>query len=155
MLYEVITVLQLPVCLISQLQPWFCFLYVRKGSSFNEKCQLIEIGDRITSYNVCYTKLLRSWLNPEITNLVPVLKSYWLIIHVAVITASYGFLGIAALLGLLNLILMIFRNPKNIQSISYAIIEIAIVIELAMIIGLVLLTVGAFIGGVWANESWA
>jgi len=95
-----------------------------------------------------------SWLNPEITNLVPVLKSYWLIIHVAVITASYGFLGIAALLGLLNLILMIFRTPKNIQSISYAIIEIAIVIELAMIIGLVLLTVGAFIGGVWANESW-
>jgi len=26
-----------------------------------------------------------SWMNPEITNLVPVLKSYWLIIHVAVI----------------------------------------------------------------------
>ncbi|WP_205461859.1 cytochrome c biogenesis protein CcsA [Mangrovibacterium lignilyticum] len=95
-----------------------------------------------------------SWLNPEITNLVPVLKSYWLIIHVAVITASYGFLGIAALLGMLNLIFMTFRTNKNRMKISFTIVEIAIVIELALIVGLVLLTIGAFIGGVWANESW-
>jgi len=32
-----------------------------------------------------------SWIDPEITNLVPVLNSYWLTIHVAVIIASYGF----------------------------------------------------------------
>lgn len=95
-----------------------------------------------------------SWLNPEITNLVPVLKSYWLIVHVAIITASYGFLGIAALLGILNLVLMIFRNPRNIRNTAYSIVELSIVIELAMIVGLVLLTIGAFIGGVWANESW-
>ncbi|PTN07737.1 cytochrome c biogenesis protein CcsA [Mangrovibacterium marinum] len=95
-----------------------------------------------------------SWLNPEITNLVPVLKSYWLIVHVAVITASYGFLGIAALLGILNLLLMIFRNQRNLKSASYTIVEIAIVIELSLIVGLILLTIGAFIGGVWANESW-
>ena len=31
-----------------------------------------------------------SWMDPEITNLVPVLKSYWLTIHVSIITASYG-----------------------------------------------------------------
>ncbi len=95
-----------------------------------------------------------SWLNPEITNLVPVLKSYWLIVHVAVITASYGFLGIGALLGLLNMIIMISRTPKNIKSTSYSIVEIAIVIELSLLVGLILLTIGAFIGGVWANESW-
>ncbi|MGQ8338467.1 cytochrome c biogenesis protein CcsA [Sunxiuqinia sp. A32] len=95
-----------------------------------------------------------SWMNPEITNLVPVLKSYWLIVHVAVITASYGFLGIAALLGLLNLILMVIRSPRTIKSASYTIVEISIIIELALIIGLILLTIGAFIGGVWANESW-
>jgi len=95
-----------------------------------------------------------SWLNPEITNLVPVLKSYWLIVHVAVITASYGFLGIGALLGMLNLVIMILRTKGNIKTISYTIAELAIVIELALIVGLVLLTIGAFIGGVWANESW-
>ena len=54
-----------------------------------------------------------NWLDPEITNLVPVLKSYWLMIHVAVITSSYGFLGLGAILGLINLALYIFRNQKN------------------------------------------
>jgi len=54
-----------------------------------------------------------SWLNPEITNLVPVLKSYWLTIHVAVITASYGFVGVSAIIGLINLLMIAFQNPEN------------------------------------------
>lgn len=95
-----------------------------------------------------------SWLNPEITNLVPVLKSYWLIVHVAVITASYGFLAIGALLGLMNLVLMILRNEKNIKTITYSITELAYIIEMTLIVGVMLLTVGSFIGAVWANESW-
>lgn len=95
-----------------------------------------------------------SWMNPEITNLVPVLKSYWLIIHVAVITSSYGFLAMGALLGLLNLILMIARNKKNDKQLRDTIQEISVIIELALYIGLVLITSGCFIGGVWANESW-
>lgn len=95
-----------------------------------------------------------SWMNPEITNLVPVLKSYWLVVHVAVITASYGFLAMGAILGMLNLVLMILRNKKNNQNISFTILEVSYIIEMALIIGLLMLTIGAFIGGVWANESW-
>lgn len=95
-----------------------------------------------------------SWMSPEITNLVPVLKSYWLIVHVAVITASYGFLGISALLGFLNLILMIFRNARNIDRINLTIKELVNVIQIALIIGLLMVTLGSFLGGVWANESW-
>jgi cytochrome c-type biogenesis protein CcsB len=95
-----------------------------------------------------------SWMNPEITNLVPVLKSYWLIIHVAIITSSYGFLAMGALLGLLNLVLMIARNKKNDKQLRDTIQEISYIIELALYIGLVLITSGCFIGGVWANESW-
>ena len=95
-----------------------------------------------------------SWMSPEITNLVPVLKSYWLIVHVAVITASYGFLGISALLGFLNLILMIFRNKRNIDRINLTIKELVNVIQIALIIGLLMVTLGSFLGGVWANESW-
>ena len=95
-----------------------------------------------------------SWMNPEITNLVPVLKSYWLVVHVAIITASYGFLAMAALLGMLNLVLMILRNKKNEKNIRFTIIEVSYIVEMAMIIGLFMLTIGAFIGGVWANESW-
>lgn len=99
-----------------------------------------------------------SWMDPQITNLVPVLKSYWLTIHVSVITASYGFLGLCALLGFFTLILFIIRNPKRNDSrnkeISRNIIEATKINEMSMILGLSLLTIGNFLGGVWANESW-
>ena len=95
-----------------------------------------------------------SWMNPEITNLVPVLKSYWLIVHVAVITASYGFLAMGALLGFLNLALMIGKTKANNARISDNIQEICYIIEMALTVGLFMLTVGTFLGGVWANESW-
>lgn len=95
-----------------------------------------------------------SWMNPEITNLVPVLKSYWLVVHVAIITASYGFFAMGALLGMLNLVLMILRNKKNNQKISFTILEVSYIVEMALIIGLFMMTIGSFLGGVWANESW-
>ncbi|WP_372934652.1 cytochrome c biogenesis protein CcsA [Mariniphaga sediminis] len=95
-----------------------------------------------------------SWMSPEITNLVPVLKSYWLIVHVAIIMASYGFLGIGAMLGLLNLVLMIFRNDKNKIRLNHTIKELVVIIHISLILGLLMLAAGSFIGGVWANESW-
>ncbi len=95
-----------------------------------------------------------SWMDPEITNLVPVLQSYWLIIHVAVITASYGFLALGALLGFFNLILMILKSKNNFERLNLTIKELSYIIEMTMIIGLFLLTIGTFLGGVWANESW-
>ena len=99
-----------------------------------------------------------SWMDPQITNIVPVLKSYWLAIHVSVITASYGFLGLSALLGFITLILFIIRNPKvqdeKQKQIELSILEATRINEMSMIIGLSLITVGNFLGGVWANESW-
>ncbi|MDR1861328.1 MAG: cytochrome c biogenesis protein CcsA [Bacteroidales bacterium] len=95
-----------------------------------------------------------SWMNPEITPLVPVLKSWWLLFHVAVITASYGFLGLSALIGLLNMVLYVARNATNRTSTDAVIAQMTRINELSITVGLYLLTVGAFIGGVWANESW-
>jgi cytochrome c-type biogenesis protein CcsB len=95
-----------------------------------------------------------SWMNPEITNLVPVLKSYWLVVHVAVITSSYGFLATGAMLAFFNMCLMIARKSKNAAKVNENIQEFSYIIELALTIGLFMLTVGTFLGGVWANESW-
>lgn len=95
-----------------------------------------------------------SWMDPEITNLVPVLKSYWLTIHVSVITASYGFLALGALLGFINLLLMILKTPRNADNLTQRIKELNFINERTIIIGLYLLTIGTFLGGVWANESW-
>lgn len=95
-----------------------------------------------------------SWLNPEITNLVPVLKSYWLALHVAVITGSYGFLGVSAIIGLLNLLLAGMVKPANKERVQRNIRHMTWVNEASMILGLYLLTIGTFLGAIWANESW-
>ncbi|EAH4601259.1 cytochrome c biogenesis protein CcsA [Campylobacter jejuni] len=97
-----------------------------------------------------------SEMNPQITNLVPVLNSYWLSIHVSVITASYGFLGLCTLLGIFTLFLMCFlkKDGKYNLNILRNITEATRINEMAMIFGLCLLTVGNFLGAIWANESW-
>ncbi len=95
-----------------------------------------------------------NWLDPEITNLVPVLKSYWLMIHVAIITASYGFLVLGAILGLISLWLIVFTNSDNKMKLKNTLTEITIINEKTLEVGLFMLTVGTFLGGVWANESW-
>jgi cytochrome c-type biogenesis protein CcsB len=91
-------------------------------------------------------------VDPQITNLVPVLKSYWLTIHVSILTASYGFFGLGAILGFLTLIMFIFR--RNRPHVDEIIKHVTAITEIALIIGLAAVTIGNFLGGVWANESW-
>ena len=91
-------------------------------------------------------------IDPQITNLVPVLKSYWLTIHVSILTASYGFFGLSAIIGFMTLIMFIFR--KNRPHIDENIKHITAINEISLIIGLSAVTIGNFLGGVWANESW-
>ena len=95
-----------------------------------------------------------NFINPEITNLVPVLKSYWLMIHVATIISGDGFLGLGSILSLLVLVLFIIRGKNGNPNIDRSIKELTNLSEMGLIIGLMLLTVGNFLGGVWANESW-
>jgi len=94
------------------------------------------------------------WLNPEITNLVPVLKSYWLKIHVAVIVLSYAPLALSALLSLMYMILKAIDPEEINQKLKVALKDLSILTELNITIGLYLLTIGTFLGGIWANESW-
>jgi ABC-type transport system involved in cytochrome c biogenesis permease subunit len=58
------------------------------------------------------------------------------------------------MLGLFNLGLMIVRTNKNKNRLNESIQEFSYIIELSLIVGLFMLTVGTFLGGVWANESW-
>ncbi|WP_338410043.1 cytochrome c biogenesis protein CcsA, partial [uncultured Flavobacterium sp.] len=94
-----------------------------------------------------------NWMDPTIGNLQPVLNSYWLMIHVAVIVASYGPFTLAMMLGLVSLFLMIFTTEKNKDKMKLNIQEITYINELALTVGLVMLTIGNFLGGQWANES--
>jgi cytochrome c-type biogenesis protein CcsB len=95
-----------------------------------------------------------SWLDPEITPLVPVLKSYWLTIHVSLEAGSYGFLMLAAIIGILNLLLISFVNNRNRPRIKRVVQEMTYISEMTMIGGLFMISIGTYLGGVWANESW-
>ena len=95
-----------------------------------------------------------NWMDPAIANLQPVLDSYWLMIHVAVIVGSYGPLALGMIIGAVSLLLMIIASSKNKNKIKLQIKELTIINELALTVGLIMLTIGNFLGGMWANESW-
>lgn len=122
---------------------------------------LFELKDRhalIASLGALLTGVvlavaLLSTFDPAIGPLVPVLASYWLNIHVTVITSSYGFLGLSALMALSVLILYLFKAPGR-RTVQEAIGQIHHLHWYVVVSGLGLLSIGTLLGGVWANESW-
>jgi ABC-type transport system involved in cytochrome c biogenesis permease subunit len=61
---------------------------------------------------------------------------------------------LAAIIGVLNLILMIFANQKNKERVYNSLKEMTYISEMTLIIGIIMISVGTYLGGVWANESW-
>ncbi len=118
-----------------------------KNSSFSLTATSVVAGLTLMVANL-------NFMDPVITNLVPVLQSYWLTIHVSVITAGYGFLALGAILGIINLILVTLRSGKNHKRIADTIVELTVINQKSLIVGLYFLTIGSFLGAVWANESW-
>ena len=95
-----------------------------------------------------------NWMDPQISPLIPVLKSPWLMFHVAILVAAYGFFGISSLIGFANLTLMCIKTEKNKNILMYRIKELSIINEISLYVGVALMTIGCFIGAIWANESW-
>ena len=129
---------------------FIAFATMLAGVVFVKKSDFALVASSLVASMLLFVANL-NWLNPEITNLVPVLKSYWLMIHVSVITSSYGFFGLSAFLGFLSIVLINLSNTLKVQK---NVQDLTIINEQSMIIGFFLMTIGTFLGGVWANESW-
>ncbi|MCK5821908.1 MAG: cytochrome c biogenesis protein CcsA, partial [Bacteroidales bacterium] len=95
-----------------------------------------------------------SWMSPEMTPLMPVLKSPWLTIHVAVIMTSYSFLGLGALISFVVMIMYISKTKKNHELVDRHISHLTKMNKIVLIVGLYLITIGCFLGAIWANVSW-
>ena len=122
------------------------------GFLFSRKNAVVIAGTAVLASLMIFVTEL-NLLDPEITPLQPVLKSYWLMIHVAVIQEVMVFrLGMYT--WILNLTLYIFRTQKTANSITTNITELTYISEMTMTIGVFMLTIGTFLGGIWANESW-
>ncbi|MBP4142161.1 cytochrome c biogenesis protein CcsA [Flavobacterium sp. P4023] len=123
------------------------------GLAFDSKSKLTVASSAFVTAMILGAAYM-NWIDPEIANLQPVLNSYWLMIHVAVIVASYGPFALGMILGFVSLLLIFFTNEKNKAKMDLNIQEITYINELALTIGLIMLTIGNFLGGQWANESW-
>lgn len=123
------------------------------GLAFGRKSDLTVASTAFVASMLLWVAHM-NWIDPAIANLQPVLDSYWLMIHVAVIVASYGPFALGWVLGATAMLLMIFTTKKNKAKMDLNIKEIIIIIEMALTVGLVMLTIGNFLGGQWANESW-
>jgi cytochrome c-type biogenesis protein CcsB len=123
------------------------------GLAFDRKSKLTVASAAFVTAMIL-TAAYANWIDPEIANLQPVLNSYWLMIHVAVIVASYGPFALGMILGFVSLVLIFFTNEKNKAKMELNIKEITYINEMALTVGLVMLTIGNFLGGQWANESW-
>jgi cytochrome c-type biogenesis protein CcsB len=123
------------------------------GFSFMRYSKITLAATSLLAFFTLMTASHNSY-DPQLTNLQPVLKSFWLIIHVATLTISYGFLGLGFVLGFFNMAIYLFKTPKNAKRLSLITRELTYINEMNLTIGLFLATVGTFLGGVWANESW-
>ncbi|MFV5695310.1 cytochrome c biogenesis protein CcsA [Flavobacterium sp. LB3P122] len=123
------------------------------GLAFDRKSKLTIAASAFVTSMILFAAFM-NWIDPEIANLQPVLNSYWLMIHVAVIVASYGPFALGMILGAVSLLLILFTNEKNKAKMDLNIQEITYINEMALTIGLIMLTIGNFLGGQWANESW-
>ncbi len=132
---------------------FICWVVMVTGFILARKHPVILAGAAILAALLLQVNEM-SAMDPEITPLVPVLKSYWLRIHVAIITGSYAPLGLACILALINMGLYIARGASNGIRLTRHITQITYIVEILMTIGVFMLTIGTFLGGVWANESW-
>lgn len=80
--------------------------------------------------------------NPQITHLMPVLQSPLLSIHVLSMMMSYTLFGLAALNGIMGLVVPAGRETLR---------DVSLVV---LYPGIFLLIFGTFLGAVWANISW-
>jgi len=123
------------------------------GLAFDKKSKLTVASSAFVTAMILMAAYM-NWIDPEIANLQPVLNSYWLMIHVAVIVGSYGPFALGMILGFVGLVLTFFTTEKNKAKMDLNIKEITYINEMALTIGLIMLTIGNFLGGQWANESW-
>lgn len=87
--------------------------------------------------------------NPRITQLMPVLHSPWLSIHVVTIMIAYSLFAFVMMNGVTAFIVR-FSGANRSDIIEY----LQIVSKIMLYPAIFLLAIGIFIGAVWANVSW-
>ncbi len=106
---------------------------------------LVAFGPVVASFCMLVATLASG--SPQITQLMPVLQSPLLTIHVALVMMAYALLAIITLISILTLCTQSYIIPHK-SSNATALSQLLLYPAVAF------LTLGIFIGAVWANISW-
>jgi cytochrome c-type biogenesis protein CcsB len=124
------------------------------AQAINRRAWYFAAGLGVAELSVLFAHLVP--LESQTNSLPAVLRSnYWLIVHVLTITASYGVLAVASILSHVYLVKdVLFARKGTDTEPSYLAHPLIAQTYRAMQLGLVLLTAGTILGGVWAADSW-
>ena len=101
---------------------------------------LLPFGFLLAGFALLVAHLGQS--NPQVTNLMPVLSSPWLSLHVSVVMVGYALLSFLMLTGVMGLCLP--RSGERLMLLGRLLLYPAVFF----------LGAGIFLGAVWANQSW-
>lgn len=107
--------------------------------------ELIAFGPVVSGFCILVSTIALN--SPQITNLMPVLQSPLLSIHVAMVMISYSLFAMVTLIAVYGLILYKKNNVVELE-------RMTALSTLILYPAVGFLSVGIFIGAIWANVSW-
>ena len=112
---------------------------------------LMPIGLLLTGMTLMVSMMSAS--NPQVTNLMPVLQSPLLTLHVAIIMVAYCLLFFMMMNGLAAIAMQAMRRADSVST-QLQIERLQVISQILLYPAVFCLTIGIFIGAVWANISW-
>lgn len=106
---------------------------------------MMAFGPLVSSF--CLLVSILAVGSPQITQLMPVLQSPLLSLHVAMVMVAYALLAIITLIGIRGLLLV---RQGDVAELA----RITALSQLLLYPAVTMLSLGIFIGAVWANVSW-
>jgi len=109
---------------------------------------IISFGPLIASFCLLVSMLAGS--NSQLTPLMPVLQSPLLSVHVMTVMSAYALFALQMLLGMQALLFI--HSPSSIN--DSPLTKVTALSQFLLYPAVFLLTIGIFLGAVWANVSW-
>lgn len=130
--YETMAFVSLSTSLLTLLAIWM----LRKQTFV---CNTVTIGGLMIAGLTLLVAHL-SEMSPQITSLMPVLHSPWLTTHVSLIMISYSLFAFMAVIAGVDLV----KKDARLDALN----------RLMLYPAEIFLTIGIFLGAIWANQSW-
>ncbi len=122
-----------------------------------KKLWVLGAGAALAAMCLWVSEQAHTVLDSSLQPLEPVLRdNFWLLTHVLIITCSYGAFFLALVLGDVLLVRHAWQGFKKPHAKNLAAFKstVALMVYRCIQVGVVLLTVGIILGGLWADVSW-